>query len=89
MTAAPLTEAERAAVERGKLLSLNIEVSRARMRGSAHAIIGQVGFAAFMAGWQRDLISIAEAARAAGFDLSGWSSASQPETSSTSNRGSC
>lgn len=78
-----------ASVERGKVLALNLEVHRARMRGDAHSIIALAGFEAFMAGWQRDLISIAEAARAAGFDLKGWVASTQPETPSTSNPGSC
>lgn len=72
LSISPLTEDERAAVERGTVLAMNVQVRRAHIRSNAEEVAKMVGVKAFVAAWNSDLNAILENLRRAGLDMEGW-----------------
>ena len=67
-----LTADQAAAVERGLLVSANINMERARLRGVLATICGFAGFAAAVKAVQAELLTLAESERCAGRDTGGF-----------------
>lgn len=61
-----LTADQAAAVERGLLISANITMERARLRGVLTALCGFAGFSATVKAVQGELLALAENERCAG-----------------------